>query len=416
MIRILHTADWHLGQNFFSYDRKEEHQHFLDWLKEEISAHGVDVLLIAGDVFDVSNPSASAQKMYYKFIHSVTSSFPDLQIVLIAGNHDSASRLEAPSPLLEELNTIVKGKVRKVNGEIDYADLMIALKSKSGETEAYCLAVPFLRQGDYPVIEGAQNSYAEGVREFYKQLIDYATARAGDKPLVVMGHLQATGSEIAEKEHSERTIIGGLECITPDVFTDAVAYVALGHLHKSQRVSGRENVRYAGSPLSFSFAEKHYKHGVVLVTLSDGKEAEIDKLEYTPLVPLVSIPAQGAASPIDILSELEFIPDATKSELTPDQYPYLEIKVRFTEPDPMFTRRVMDLLSNKPYRLARVNQVYAAQTDESTFDDEAEDDLQSVEPLQVMRNVFAKKYADLPGEEFEKLFNEVCFDVNNKEE
>ena len=158
-MRILHTADWHIGQYFFGYDRKEEHAYFFDWLKKTIKEQQVDVLLVAGDVFDSPNPSAESQKIYYRFLREVTADNPNLQIVIIAGNHDSAGRLEAPNPLLEEMNVHVRGIVRKnEDGEIDCQQLFVPL-SKDGEVKAWCIAVPYLRQGDYPNAE----SYAKGV-------------------------------------------------------------------------------------------------------------------------------------------------------------------------------------------------------------------------------------------------------------
>lgn len=147
MIRILHTADWHLGQTFFGYDRTEEHGVFLNWLAEEIRQKEIDALIIAGDVFDVSNPSAASQSMYYQFIYRVTAENPYLQIVIVAGNHDSAARLEAPLPLLQAMRTEVRGVVRKLEGgEIDYDHLTVELKNRKGEVELLCMAVPFLRQ------------------------------------------------------------------------------------------------------------------------------------------------------------------------------------------------------------------------------------------------------------------------------
>ena len=166
MIRILHTADWHLGQTFFGYDRTGEHEVFLNWLAEEIRQKEIDALIIAGDVFDVSNPSAASQSMYYQFIYRVTVENPNLQIVIVAGNHDSAARLEAPLPLLQAMRTEVRGVVRKLEGgEIDYDHLIVELKNRKGEVELLCMAVPFLRQGDYPVV---QTEFANYIRSFCK--------------------------------------------------------------------------------------------------------------------------------------------------------------------------------------------------------------------------------------------------------
>ena len=411
MIRILHTADWHLGQTFFGYDRTAEHEHFLEWLANTIRANEIDALLIAGDVFDVSNPSAAAQRMFYRFIHRVTAENPLLQLVVIAGNHDSAARLEAPLPLLQEMRTEIKGVVRRQDGEIDYDDLIVPLRNRQGAVEALCMAVPFLRQGDYPAVVTTGNTYAEGVRNLYSCLLQRAwECRAEGQSIIAMGHLQATGAEIAERDFSERTVIGGLECISPDAFTEQIAYTALGHIHKSQRVSGRENVRYAGSPLPMSFAEKHYRHGVVMVTLDEGFAVEIKKLEAPLLVPLLTIPASGAASPDSVLAELRSLPDPG------GEAPYLEVKVLLDEPEPMLRQQIEEVLSDKKYRLSRIVSVYRASG--STFEEEEDTSvgLKEMSPLQIVQSTFERTYQTEMPAELVGLFQEVCLTLTLNEE
>ncbi len=412
MIRILHTADWHLGQTFFGYDRVEEHVHFLQWLARELKENKIDVLLVAGDVFDVSNPSAASQSMFYHFIRQVTEENPKLQLVVVAGNHDSAARLEAPVPLLQEMRTEIRGIVRKHEGEIDYDHLIVELKNSEGEVEALCLAVPFLRQGDYPVVATDGNPYAEGVKELYVRLQERALQRRKDgQALVAVGHLQATGSEIAERDFSERTIIGGLECVSPDTFTEQIAYTALGHIHKSQRVSGRENVRYAGSPLPMSFAEREYHHGVVIVTLAEGWAVEIEKREYVPLVGLLSVPRGKAATPEEVLEELAHLPLASE-EAEGEQterslhFPYLEIKVLLTEPEPMLRQQIEEAIADKAVRLARIVSVYR-QAEENTLEEEVlAAGLQEMNPLQIVKATFENTYQSEMPEELERLFQQ----------
>ena len=134
-LKIIHTADWHLGQTFFGYDRDEEHEAFLSWLIDILTLRQTDVLLIAGDVFDVANPSAAAQRRFFRFLREANRRNPQLQIVIIAGNHDSAARLEAPIPLLEELNTSIVGAVpRKPIPKIDFDSLLIPLYNKGRKT------------------------------------------------------------------------------------------------------------------------------------------------------------------------------------------------------------------------------------------------------------------------------------------
>lgn len=405
MIRILHTADWHLGQTFFGYDRTEEQEHFLSWLSSRLKENEIDVLIIAGDVFDVSNPSAASQRMFYHFLHKVTEENPSLQVVAVAGNHDSAARLEAPLPLLQKMRTEIKGIVPKVDGEIDYDSLLVELKNRNGETEAICMAVPFLRQGDYPAVETEGNPYAEGVKELYSRLLERALAKKKEEMAVVaIGHLQATGSEIADRDYSERTIIGGLECVSPAAFSGEISYTALGHIHKSQRVSGRENIRYAGSPLAMSFAEKNYHHGVVVVTIDGKKPADIRKLEYSPLCKLMSLPRTGtAASPDDILEELKNMQLPEESNM-----PYLEIKVLLMEPEPMLRQQIEEALADKPVRLARIVSVYRQAEENIPEETVLAGGLQEMTPVQIVKAIYENTYQSGMPDELMSLFKETC--------
>lgn len=413
MIRILHTADWHLGQTFFGYDRTEEHETFLNWLAEEIRQKEIDALIIAGDVFDVSNPSAASQSMYYRFIYRVTAENPYLQIVIVAGNHDSAARLEAPLPLLQAMRTEVRGVVRKLEGgEIDYDHLTIELTNRSGEIELLCMAVPFLRQGDYPAVNTEGNSYAEGVRELYAQLLQRLWKRRKEnQAILAIGHLQATGSEIAERDYSERTVIGGLECVSPEAFSEKIAYTALGHIHKAQRVSGRENVRYAGSPIPMSFAEKHYHHGVVMVTFDDGCALEIVRLECPKSISLVSVPSGEPALPEVVLGALKELPEVEGAA------PYLEVKVLLEEPEPMLRQEVEEALGDKNYRLARIVSTYRSEAEIAEKENEDwKRGLQEMSPLQIAQSAFERIYQVEMPVELTELFQEAFVAATRKEE
>ena len=233
MIRILHTADWHIGQLFHEYDRTYEHQQFLYWLLETLKEEQIDALLISGDVFDSSNPSAASIRMFYSFLNQSVKQNPDLQIIVTAGNHDSASRLESPKPLLESSNIHIVGVVEKNDdGRVDYAKICIPLKDKEGNTEAWCIAAPFLRMGDYPSIPDCANSYAEGVTAFYKDTYEYvASLKEPGQAIIAMGHLHAQQAEVGDIDKMERLIMGGIECISAAAFNKKIRYVALGHIH-----------------------------------------------------------------------------------------------------------------------------------------------------------------------------------------
>lgn len=400
---LLHTGDWHIGQYFFGYDRKEEHIYFFEWLKKSIREHHVDVLLVAGDVFDSPNPSAESQKIYYRFLSQVTTENPNLQIVIIAGNHDSAGRLEAPNPLLTEMNVHIRGIVRKnEEGKPVCNELFIPL-IKNGQTEAWCIAVPYLRQGDYPNAE----SYAKGVTAFYNQLhTELQQINEQELPVIVMGHLQATGSEVSDNDRSERTIVGGLECISPEVFDQKdIVYTALGHLHKAQRVSGRENVRYAGSPLPMSFSEKYYKQGANLIYIEQKQLTEIKRLDFVPLASLLSLPKEPRPL-TEVLEAIKTLPDGEITKASP----YLELKVLLTEPEPSLHHRIEEALQGKSVRLAREVKFMNKTDKESkviTYEE-----LKTINPMEMADDVFTKRYGCEMPQKMKSLLQTVIHEIN----
>ena len=416
-MRVIHTADWHLGQNFYEYDRKTEHLRFMTWLKEVVREYHVDVLLIAGDVFDSPNPSAESQKMYYAFLREITAENPHLQVIIIAGNHDSAARLEAPNPLLEEMNVCVRGLVKhREDGEIDYTNLLVPLLAGG-----YCLAVPYLRQGDYPDME----SYSTGVKALYDRLLELAKTEQGNKPIIAMGHLHTTGAELSENDRSERAVIGGLECVLPDTFSDSIAYTALGHIHRCQRVSGRDNVRYAGAPIPMSFSEKNNRQGVVLVEINDDTTGinddtieknddtieknddriRIERIIYEGAVEMLSVPREPASLE-EALQALSTLPNG---EIT-DASPFLEIKILLTEPEPSMRKQIEETLKGKAVRLARIAAVTPAVQRENVIS--TLDELQQMSPMTMAERVFEQQYggAKMP-EAMRKLLQEIIREV-----
>lgn len=411
-LKIIHTADWHLGQTFFGYDREEEHDAFLNWLVDTLEEQQTDVLLIAGDVFDVANPSASAQHRFFRFLREANRRCPKLQIVIIAGNHDSAARLEAPVPLLEELNTTIIGIIRrKEDGTIDFNSLLIPLYNKQSEEEALCLAVPYLRQGDYPPSEEEDTTYVGGVTRMYQQLAAYAKGKcSSDEALIAMGHLHATGSELSDDDRSERVIMGGLESVSTAAFGEELAYTALGHIHKAQRIGGKENIRYSGSPLPMSFSEKNYRHQVVAIHIEKGKVGNIIPLEIPLLAPLRRIPERPAA-PEEVLLQLAGLPLADEA-CDKKCMPYLEVQVLLTEPDPSFRHKVEEVLEDKAVRLTTIVPSYPEREDKTETTLLSCTDLQKIDPLDMLRHTFANRYGGELPEELEHLFNDVIREVS----
>ncbi|MDH6306231.1 exonuclease SbcD [Parabacteroides sp. PF5-5] len=408
-LKIIHTADWHLGQTFFGYDREEEHEAFLKWLVDILTQQAADVLLVTGDVFDVANPAASAQRQFFRFLKEANRQNPHLQIIITAGNHDSAARLEAPAPVLEELNTRVIGIIRRLeNGAIDYEALTIPLYNRENKREGWCMAVPFLRQGDYPSPDAGVSTYAEGVKRMYDGLYQYVLGKSNPgETIVATGHLHATDAELSADDRSERIIMGGLESVAADTFNNGLDYTALGHIHKAQRVAGRENVRYAGSPLPMSFSETNYRHQVVFVTI-EGEQFDIESIPVPETVSLLRIPAQPAEAE-ELLAALSDLPERDKEALS--LYPFLEVRVLMTEPDPGFRHRVEEILENKAVRLTSIMPSYPERAYEERFRPRSFTDLQKIDPLDMLRHTFTARYGDELPAEMEALFNEVIREV-----
>lgn len=411
MMTIIHTSDWHLGQTFFGHNRENEHAAFLEWLYKTLSEEQADALLISGDIFDVSNPSASSLKLFYSFLQKITTDMPHLQIIITAGNHDSPSRLETPLPLLEGRNIIIKGEVPKKSGIINYEDLIIPLYNKDKEIEAYCLAVPYLRQGDYPRVD-SNNPYTAGVEELYKELYRYVEPLKKEYGIIAMGHLQAIGSDIAKVDYSEKMIIGGLEAVSPSIFSK-FNYTALGHIHKAQRLNKNEHIRYAGSPLPMSFAEKNYKHGVVKVVLNKTSTISIERLAYNPPIKLLSIPDKGSAKPDEILTLIDQIPNKeSENREEINQYPYLEIRVLLSEPEPLLAKHIGDKIDTKRVRLARIVNDFKREDDTTNLEELNNEGLDQLRPSDIANRHYKSIYKEEMPPKLEELFHEACMNIN----
>jgi exonuclease SbcD len=411
---FLHTADWHIGQLFHEYDRTYEHQQFLNWLLETIAREKVEGLLISGDVFDLSNPSAVSIKMFYRFLNQATRENPNLQIIITAGNHDSASRLESPKPLLESSNIHIVGMIEKdENGLIDYSKLIIPIKDKAGSIQAWCIAAPFLRMGDYPVIPECDNPYAEGVAAFYKEAYEYAASKKQEgQAIIALGHLHAQQAEISGIDKMERLIMGGIECISAASFPEGIAYVALGHIHKAQRVGGKEHIRYSGSPLPMSFSERNYKHQVITFEIEKEQVKDIQTIEIPVSVAVQSIPAKHA--PIEeVIIELSKLPDAGENR---ESFPYLEVRVLEDKPDPARRHKIEQVIQGKQVRLATINVKSSGTSVTEQTHTVAQQKLDALKPLDIFSKIYESTYGNPVPEDMLQLFHQVTQEVAQTKE
>ena len=271
-MKILHTSDWHIGRALYDRKRYEEFDSFLNWLADLIGEEKIDVLLVAGDVFDNSTPSNLAQKLYYRFFCRVAA-LGHCHVVIIAGNHDSPSFLNAPRELLVSLDVHVVGYASD-----SAEDELIVIPGPEQEPRMIVCAIPYLRDRDIrkaeagESIEDKERKIVEGIRAHYRRVCEAAEQkRNGLKkpvPIIAMGHLFAAGGQTVDGDGVRRLYIGSLAQVRTDVFPESIDYLALGHLHIPQMVGGSEFIRYSGSPLPMGFGEAEQEKGVVLVEFS----------------------------------------------------------------------------------------------------------------------------------------------------
>lgn len=271
---ILHTADWHLGKRLYRSDLREDHAHFLNWLANEVEQRQVDVLLLSGDVFDTTNPNDGSMQLYYQFL---TRMLPlPVQIIITGGNHDSATKLDAPRKLLRHLNIHVVGCT---NG--DCADEVIRLTN--GSLDLLVAAVPYLRDADLRQSISGQ-SYEDrvealrmGIRNHYERIADHCQQAYKNVPVVAMGHLYVNGAAVSESER-EIHAIGGQAAFSSEHFPAGFDYVALGHIHMPQRIGNTDTVRYSGSPVPLSFGERDQTHQLLAITLDNGRVTAVESV------------------------------------------------------------------------------------------------------------------------------------------
>ena len=408
-MKILHTADWHIGQLFHEYDRNAEHRQFLDWLVLTIEAEQIDVLLVSGDVFDISNPSAASVKMFYTFLNRAAGARPGLQIVITAGNHDSASRLEAPKPLLESSNIHIIGTVeRDGEGKINYEKLVIPLYDTSGNIKTWCLAIPFLRMGDYPVIPDCENPYTEGVAALYREAFDYAEQKKQEgQNIIAMGHLHTHHAEVTDLDKTERLIMGGVECIPATAFHPDIRYVALGHIHKAQRIGGKEHIRYSGSPLPMSFSELNYKHQVIVFEL-DQEINELKSIEIPLFVPLQRI----SPSPLPLHEVIALLEQLPLTQGNPEVAPYLEVKVLVDGPEPALRHKIETAVAGKHVKLTTIHQIYPASAKEVP-ELITQEQLNELQPPDIFEKAYQSRYNSAVPDDLMELFRQVTQEISN---
>ena len=398
-MRILHTSDWHLGQNFYSKSRAAEHQAFLDWLLASAQEHDVDAIIVAGDIFDTGSPPSYARELYNRFVVQLQQT--RCRLVVLAGNHDSVATLNESRDILAFLNTTVVANA-------GHAPFILPLRD--GTPGAIFCPVPFLRPRELVTSQAGhsggekQQLLLSAISDYYQQQYQLACELRGDRapPIIARGHLTTVG---ASKSDAVREIyIGTLDAFPASRFPPA-DYIALGHIHRAQVVGGCEHIRYSGSPIPLSFDETGKNKSVNLVTFANGWPADVTP----PIVPVTQ--------PLAVLKgDFASISAQLNQWQNNDQQPsaWLDIEVTSDEYMHDIQRKIQAQTETLPVEVLLVRRS-RAQRDRILAGAQRE----TLSELQV-EDVFARRLAletleATQQQRLEQLFNETLHSLNGED-
>lgn len=406
-MKILHTADWHIGKKLHKHDLLPDFRHFAEWLVTLIREREVDVLLLSGDVFDLANPGSEARREYYHALLQISRT--GCRIVITGGNHDSPAVLNAPRELLRQLGIFLVGTLPE-NAE----ELLIPLGPNPENPAVVVAALPYLRDADLRKDAAVQHyddrlkAVQEGIAHNFERAAQACRERYPDVPALAMGHLFAAGVSSSD---SERDIQVGNEALfDAGHFPAYFQYIALGHIHKPQQLKAAQPAYYSGSPLPLSFSESEDPKRVLL--LDTQKSWDPESIAVPPFRKLQRL--RGSLA--QIREELyQLAPSDTLPTL-------LEIEMRETHYDPARLRDLEHLCADFDRPGLLIAKYRATFEDRATSaaalyeQGEVLEDLQSSEVFEKMLEQMPDQREEdrqLLREAFEELLEEVLRDEEN---
>ncbi len=408
-MKILHTSDWHLGRSLYGRKRYDEFSAFLEWLAHTIENEGVDTLLVAGDVFDTPTPGNQAQELYYGFLCKVSASCCR-HVVVIAGNHDSPSFLNAPRDLLRAMNVYVIGSMTSF-----LSDEVIVLQ-KDEQPEAIICAVPYLRDKDIRTVEPGETiddkniKLVKGLAKHYMDICSIAQQRqtelkkAGysNVPIVAMGHLFTSGGRCVDGDGVRELYVGSLAHVGEEAFSPSIDYLALGHLHVPQKVGSSQHIRYCGSPLPMGYGEADQEKRVVLIEFN-GRDPEIREIPVPCFQQLVRI----AGSMDDIHAALAKL----KKE---ESRAWLEIEYTGSDIIGNLRERINEVMINSDMEIRRIKNRHVMERVISTIDEkEILDDLDAGDVFKRCLDAFEVPYEE--RKELTASYNEIIKSIHEED-
>jgi exonuclease SbcD len=403
-MKILHTSDWHLGRTLYSKkERQEEHTAFLEWLLKTIKENSIDLLLIAGDIFDTASPSSTSQKMYYDFLIKVKAA-GCANVIVVGGNHDSPSFLNAPKDILAALNVSVIG-----NACENIEDEIIVVKDSKENPLVIVCCVPFLRERDISRFAEGENysdrskRINENIKKHYEEIAKLAVIKRnklGSKvPIIATGHLSVAGGKRNEDDGVRETYIGNIEAIGGDIFPETFDYVALGHYHIPSKI--KEHIRYCGSPIPMGFGEADQTKCVYIIDYTHTKN--IGTIEIPVFQKLKSI-----------IGDKEFISRRLAELKETDSSIWIEIIYNGNEIFPDFSSWTNEQTANSKIEILKLqNRQYL---NEVLTTNDATDSLDDLNAFDVFEKLLNKaSISDEQKSELKESYKEIVDGLNIKE-
>ena len=388
MFKIIHTSDWHLGQNFYGYDRSEEQADFLRQLVDIVRQQQPDALLVSGDIFHTAAPSSAAVTLYVNAMLDIHNACPKMAIVVIAGNHDSASRLQCDSRLWELAGVRVLGGIaRDSEGLADLDRHIIHVKDKG-----IVAAVPFAYPASFPLVNDEHVGSDQRQPVYFQSLLDHVNAQnPAQLPVVLMAHLAVNGSDFTGHE------VGMMECVEVGVLGNGYDYAALGHIHRPQDVS--ERARYCGTPLAVSFDEQ-CEHSVSIVEIdAHGSMPRVTTERIENIKPLRTIPA---GPPVDFEAALEQL-----QVLVPDERAYVRLNVLVDRYLPNGAQeRAALAVADKQCRFCEIKKTAIVEVSHAVRQMTMEE-FNHKHPIEVAQQFYLEKYQREMTDEEKEMFNYV---------
>lgn len=294
-MRILHTSDWHLGKSLEGAGRMDEQESFLNDFVEIVKENNIDMVIIAGDVYDSANPPARAERMFYDTLKKLSADGERITLV-IAGNHDNPERLVAAGPLARDHGIIMLGTPKSVADTGEYGRHRVVdagegyVEVQINGERAVVVAVPYPSEKRLnEVLYDSMDSEEERVKTYgerMKLLFSSLNEKYRDDTInIAVSHLFAMGSEEAGSERNAQ--LGGSIIVDGSCLPEKAQYIALGHIHKPQIVPGtNKRARYAGSPIHYNKKEISFKKKCFIINVSPGQECIVEELEFKIYKPI----------------------------------------------------------------------------------------------------------------------------------